>query len=54
MDHLVEHHNRRQEKLMCIEIPYRLEGYDIRCDLLVFLTEESIHQLETNLPFMTG
>lgn len=52
VDHLVEHHNQRQEKLMCVEIPYRLEGYDIRCDLLVFLTEESIHQLETNLPLM--
>lgn len=54
VDHLVEHHNRRQEKLMCVEIPYRLEGYDIRCDLLVFLTEESINQLETNLPFLVG
>ena len=54
VDHLVEHHNRRQEKLMCVEIPYRLEGYDIRCDLLVFLTEESIHQLENNLPFLTA
>lgn len=52
VDHLVEHHNQRQEKLMCVEIPYRLEGYDIRCDLLVFLTEESIHKLEINLPLM--
>mgnify|MGYP005842086469 CR=1 FL=1 len=53
VDHLVEHHSMRQEKLMCVEIPYQLEGYDIRCDLLVFLTEESIDQLETNLPFLT-
>lgn len=54
VDHLVEHHSLRQERLMCVEIPYRLEGYEIRCDLLVFLTEESITQLETNLPFLTG
>lgn len=54
VDHLVEHHNQRQEKLMCVEIPYRLEGYDIRCDLLVFLTEESINRLEANLPFLVG
>ncbi|MFW5824613.1 MAG: response regulator [Marinobacter sp.] len=54
VDHLVEHHNQRQEKLMCVEIPYRLEGYDIECDLLVFLTEDTIHQLETNLPYLTG
>ncbi|MCK7545742.1 response regulator [Marinobacter bryozoorum] len=54
VDHLVEYHNQRQEKLMCVEIPYRLEGYEIECDLLVFLTEESIRQLETRLPFLTG
>ncbi|GGY70779.1 response regulator [Marinobacter zhanjiangensis] len=54
VDHLVEHHSRRQEKLMCVEIPYRLEEYGISCDLLVFFTEESIDQLETNLPFLTG
>jgi chemotaxis protein CheY-P-specific phosphatase CheC/ActR/RegA family two-component response regulator len=54
VDHLVEHHSRRQEKLMCVEIPYRLEDYEISCDLLVFFTEESIDQLEANLPFLTG
>ncbi|WP_339799100.1 response regulator [uncultured Marinobacter sp.] len=53
VEHLIEHHNERQERLMCIEIPYRLEGYRIECDLLVFLTEESIHQLEQNLHFLT-
>ncbi|SFR77286.1 Response regulator receiver domain-containing protein [Marinobacter daqiaonensis] len=53
VDHLVEYHNQRQEKLMCVEIPYRLEGYDIQCDLLVFLTEESIRQLELKLPYLT-
>lgn len=54
VDHLVEHHNQRQEKLMCVEIPYRLEGYDIECDLLVFLTEDSIRQLEASLPYLTS
>lgn len=54
VDHLVEHHNQRQEKLMCVEIPYRLDGYDIECDLLVFLTEDSIRQLEASLPYLTS
>ncbi len=54
VNHLVRHHSQHQEKLLCVEIPYRLEGYDIECDLLVFLTEESIHQLEKNLPYLTG
>lgn len=53
VEHLVEHHNQRQEQLMCIEIPYRLEGYNIQCDLLVFLTEESVQQLERNLDYLT-
>lgn len=53
VEHLIEHHNQRQERLLCIEIPYRVEGFRIECDLLVFLTEESIYQLEQNLHFLT-
>lgn len=53
VEHLVEYHNQRQEQLMCIEIPYQLEGYSMQCDLLIFLTEESIQQLERNLPYLT-
>lgn len=53
VDHLLEHHNNRQEQLLCIEIRYRIDGYDIECDMLVFLTEESVRQLEKRLPFLT-
>lgn len=49
---LLEHHSRQQEQLMCIEISYELEGRDIRCDMLVLLTEDSIPYLEQSLQYL--
>lgn len=50
---LLEHHSRKQEQLMCIEISYELEGRDIRCDMLVLLTEDSIPYLEQSLQYLS-
>ena len=49
---LLEHHSTRQEKLLCIEISYELEDRDIRCDMLVLLTEDSVPFLEQRLQYL--
>lgn len=49
---LLEHHRTRQEKLLCIEISYELEDRDIRCDVLVLLTEDSVPFLEQRLQYL--
>ncbi|WP_300494071.1 response regulator [Marinobacter sp.] len=49
---LLEHHSTRQEKLLCIEISYELEDRDIRCDVLVLLTEDSVPFLEQRLQYL--
>ena len=51
---LLEHHSTRQEKLLCIEISYELEDRDIRCDMLVLLTEDSVPFLEHRLQYLVG
>lgn len=50
---LLEHHSRKQEQLLCIEISYELEGRDIHCDMLVLLTEDSIPYLEQSLQYLS-
>lgn len=50
---LLEHHSRQSEQLLCIEIPYVLEHHQIHCNLLVLLTEASVHRLEQRLAYLT-
>ncbi|MDI9245010.1 response regulator [Marinobacter sp. CHS3-4] len=49
---LLDYHRQRQEKLLCIEISYELEGTDISCDMLVLLTEDSVPFLEQRLQYL--
>lgn len=49
---LLEHHSSRDERLLCIELSYALEGRDIQCDMLVLLTEDSIPFLEQRLEYL--
>ena len=52
INELLEYHNKREERLLCIEIAYTIEKRDIRCDMLVLLTEDSIAFLEKNLQYL--
>lgn len=49
---LLEHHSSRQQQLLCIEIGYALEDRNIRCDMLVMLTEDSLPFLEQRLEYL--
>lgn len=51
---LLEHHSKRSEQLMAIEINYQIEEYAVSCDLLVLLTEDSIPHLEKSLFYLSG
>jgi len=52
VNELLEHHSRREEQLLCIEISYTIENRDIRCDMLVLLTEDSVPFLEKRLEYL--
>lgn len=49
---LLEYHRTKQEKLLCIEISYKLENTDISCDMLILLTEDSVPFLEKRLKYL--
>ena len=50
---LLDHHNSREEQLLCIEISYTLDERNIQCDMLVLLTEDSVPFLEQRLQYLT-
>ena len=52
VEDLLEYHRAKQEKLLCIEINYELEDTDIRCDMLILLTEDSVPFLEKQLKYL--
>lgn len=49
--HLVEHHSRKPEQLLAIEINYAAEGYAIDCDLMILFTEDSLPKLTEILQY---
>jgi len=51
---LLEHHSKREEQLLCIEISYAIENRDIHCDMLILFTEESIAFLEKSLKYLVN
>ena len=51
---LLEHHAKREEQLLCIEISYAIENRHIRCDMLILFTEESIAFLEKRLKYLVN
>jgi len=49
---LLEHHRKREEQLLAIEISYAIENRDIHCDMLILFTEESIPFLQKQLKYL--
>lgn len=52
INELLEHHSSREEQLLCLEICYTIENRDIRCDMLVLFTEDSVPFLEKRLEYL--
>jgi len=52
INELLEHHSKREEQLLCIEISYAIENRDIHCDMLILFTEDSIPFLEKHLKYL--
>ena len=52
INELLEHHSNREEQLLCIEISYAIENRDIRCDMLILFTEDSVPFLEKRLEYL--
>lgn len=52
INELLEHHSRREEQLLCIEISYAIENRDIHCDMLILFTEDSAPFLEKRLEYL--
>ncbi|WP_111497679.1 MULTISPECIES: response regulator [Marinobacter] len=44
---LLEYHQARDQQLLCVEINYAIEDYNVVCDLLILLTGDSLPRLET-------
>ncbi len=43
----------RWKQTLAIEVTYEIEGHDIKCDLLLLFTEDSIKQLKTRLSYFS-
>lgn len=52
INELLDHHSRQEEQLLCIEISYVLENWDIHCNMLILLTEDSVPFLEKCLAYL--
>ncbi|MBE0487318.1 response regulator [Marinobacter sp.] len=52
INELLEHHSKREEQLLCIEISYTIENRDIHCDMLILFTEDSVPFLEKRLEYL--
>lgn len=52
-DHLIDRKKATWQKTLTVEIPYQIENYQVSCDLMVLVTEESIEPLERLLSYLT-
>lgn len=52
INELLEHHSKREEQLLCMEISYAIENRDIHCDMLILFTEDSVPFLEKRLEYL--
>lgn len=48
---LIKSNAARSKQILAIELAYEIENYDIQCDLLLLLTEDSIDALNTRLSY---
>lgn len=53
INELLEYHQGGDQQLLCIEINYAIEDYNVVCDLLILLTEDSRPHLEKAIAYMT-
>lgn len=49
LDELLSYTNKNWSQTLVIEINYRIENYNINCDLLLILTEDSLQRLLTKV-----
>jgi CheY-like chemotaxis protein len=54
IDQLIQVNRKRWKKTLAVEISYSLEGHDIRFDLLLLFTEDSIERLTHKLAYLTN
>ncbi|WP_321851369.1 response regulator [Pseudomonas paraveronii] len=54
IDELIQVNRKRWKKTLAVEISYSLEGHDIRFDLLLLFTEDSIERLTHKLAYLTN
>lgn len=52
IDSLIQRNARRWQKTLCVELGYRIEGYNIRCDLILLFTEDSLQPLSELLAYL--
>jgi chemotaxis protein CheY-P-specific phosphatase CheC/CheY-like chemotaxis protein len=52
IDELIRLNHKRWKKTLAVEISYSLEGHDIRFDLLLLFTEDSIERLTHKLTYL--
>lgn len=50
---LLEYHQEQDQQLLCIEINYAIEDYNVMCDLLILLTVDSVPHLEKAIGYLT-
>ncbi|GAB1256981.1 histidine kinase [Aurantivibrio plasticivorans] len=49
IDELLKNTNKLWKQALVVEINYRIEDFNVNCDLLLILTEDSIHRLLTKI-----
>lgn len=52
IDELLENTQNNWKQTLVIEINYRVENFDVNCDLLLILTEESVHRLMKKIDYL--
>ncbi len=52
LDKLLASDNVRWEHALVIEVNYKIEGYDVQCDLLMVITESSLTRLYGKLDYL--
>jgi chemotaxis protein CheY-P-specific phosphatase CheC len=52
LDKLLSSKNVRWNQALVIEVGYQIENYDVQCDLLVVITERSLHYLLNKLNYL--
>lgn len=52
LEDLIATNQTQWQKTLTVEIGYELEGYDVQCDLLLLLTEESLPVINNKINYM--